>query len=257
MNFQQVRIPLGTGESLVADWLPSKAGDAGRVTVFVHGLASDRQGEKARYFMERFAERGWGFLAMDLRSHGDTGGPLRDLTLSRSLEDLSASLTWLAGQRGTEAPPPVLMGSSMGGAIIAWHHLRHPRASGPLIMIAPALSFPSRLFWDLTPEELRQWRETGVRAFPSDWTPLELGFSLAEDAANYPMATLLRSYSAPTLIFHGMKDTSVSWRGSQSFLEDCPCPALDLVLIKAGDHRMTAHKALIFETLWQWLADQG
>ena len=254
MTLATVRISLKSGDQLVADWLPPAPGGPGRVAVFVHGLASDRGGEKSLYLRERFGERGWGFLAMDLRGHGETGGSLRDLTLTRSLEDLSACLDWLAGQRAAAAAPPVLIGSSMGGAIIAWHHVAHPRASGPLVMMAPALSFPSRLFWQLTPEELQRWRETGVHRFPSDWTTLELGFGLAEDAANYPAQTLLRGYAAPTLIFHGMKDTTVPWRGSQSFLEDCPCPSLDLFLLKEGDHRLTAHKALMFETLWHWLA---
>ena len=250
---QAGRVP-AQGESLVADWLPPKPGGSGRVAVFVHGLASDRQGEKALYFRERFAEKGWGFLAMDLRSHGDTGGSLKELTLTRSIEDLSASLNWLSAQREPRAAPPVLIGSSMGGAVIAWHHMANPQASGPLVMLAPALTFPSRLLWDLTPEQLQRWRETGVHRLPSDWTSLEMGFCLAEDATNYEAHTLLRGYAAHTLIFQGMKDTAVPWRGSQSFVEDCHCPHLDLVLLKEGDHRLTAHKAFIFETMWHWLA---
>jgi pimeloyl-ACP methyl ester carboxylesterase len=247
------RIPLPGGASLAADWLPPRPGSGGRCAVFVHGLGSNRRGEKALHFAERFAAQGWGFLSLDLRGHGDSDGALRDLTMTGMLEDLAATLDWLRAQQ-PDGGPPVLIGSSMGGAVAAWHALAHPRETGCLALIAPSLQFPGRLGWQLGPAAMEEWKRTGLRRFESDWIDLEIGFGLMEDALNYDPQKLLLALATPTLIFHGMRDTAVDWRISLGFLEDCRYPHLELVLLKDGDHRLTDRKALLFETLWAWLA---
>lgn len=247
------RIVVADGQAIVVDWTPPAPGGSGRTAVFVHGLGSHRRGEKATSFGERFAGRGWGYLAVDLRGHGESEGAMRDLTLSRCLADLRAALDWLPAGRER----PVLIGSSMGAAVVAWHQVAQPRTAGPVVLIAPALTFPGRYFWQLGPADLEAWRNEGVRRFTSEWIDLEIGFSLVEDAAQYEPQRLLQAYAAPTLIFHGMRDTSVSWRGTLTFVEDCPNPNLRLVLIKEGDHRLTDHKAFLFETIWAWLEEQG
>ena len=103
---------------------------------------------------------------------------------------------------------------------------------------------------------MEEWRKAGVRRFESDWIDREIGFSLMEDALNYDPQKLLHGYAAPTLIFHGMRDTAVDWRTSLTFAEDCAFPHLQLVLVKSGDHRLTEHKELLFDTLWAWLGHQ-
>ncbi|MEE8434794.1 MAG: alpha/beta fold hydrolase [bacterium] len=244
-------LSLGEGESVLLDWTPPAAPD-GPWAVFVHGLGSNRRGDKALYFTQRFAANGWGFMTVDLRGHGDSGGGMHGLTLSRCLADLAAALDWVRGQI-PGAPPPVLIGSSMGGAVAAWQHIAHPKETGPLVFIAPSLQFPGSLAWKLGPAALEAWRREGARVFESDWIRLEIGFSMMEDALDYDPQRLLKGFAAPALIFHGMKDDAVDWRSSLTFVEDCPYPRLELVLLKHGDHRLTDHKAFMFDTLWCWL----
>jgi alpha-beta hydrolase superfamily lysophospholipase len=248
------RIPVADGEAVAVDWTPPRE-PGGPAAVVVHGLGSHRRGDKALHFAERFAAQGWGFLALDLRGHGDSDGALRDLTLTRMLADLRAALDWLAAQGA--GPRPVLIGSSMGGAVIAWHALEHPRDVGPLAMIAPSLQFPGRLAWQLGPAAMEDWKRTGVRRFESEWIDLQIGFGLMEDALNYDPQKLLAGFQSPTLILHGMKDSAVDWRTSLGFLEDCRYPHLELLLIKGGDHRLTEHKAFLFDAMWAWLRRAG
>lgn len=261
MSKETHRIPVAAGESIALDWYPPAAPVApdGRCAVFVHGLGSRRDGEKALHFAERFAAQGWGFLAPDLRGHGDSDGTLRDLTLTRMLADLQAALAWLRERHpaGAGAMPPLLIGSSMGGAVVAWHHLAHPRETGPLVLIAPSLQFPGRLAWQIGPAALEDWKRTGLRRFASEWIDLELGFGLMDDALDYDPQKLLVGYQAPTLILHGMKDTAVDWRVSLGFVEDCRYPHLELLLLKSGDHRLTDHKAFLFDAMWAWLQRGG
>ena len=244
------RLQISEDAAIVLDWTPPAITPA-RSAVFIHGLASNRQGEKATAFREGFASRGWGFLSVDLRGHGDAGGSIQDLTLSQCLEDMAAALDWLVERGGGEKP--VLIGSSMGGAVAAWRHLAHPRETGPLVLIAPSLQFPGRMAWQLGPAAMEEWKTTGLRRFESDWIDLEIGFGLIDDGINYDPQKLLRGHAAPTLIFHGMKDDAVPWRTSSTFQEDCPYPQIDLVLLKDGDHRLSEHKEFLFDTMWAWL----
>jgi uncharacterized protein len=248
------RIPVEGGEGIVVDWYAPAAPDA-RSAVFVHGLGSHRRGEKATWFAERFGEQGWGYLTLDLRGHGDSDGTLRELTLTRMLADLRVALAWLAAQGG--GARPLLIGSSMGGAVVAWHHIAHPRDTGALVMIAPSLQFPARLAWQFGPAAMEEWRRSGVRHWESEWLDMDIGYGLMEDALNYDPQKLLVGYQAPTLILHGMKDDAVDWRTSLGFVEDCRYPHLELLLLKDGDHRLTEQKAFLFDALWAWLARSG
>ena len=261
----EVRLP--SGEALVFDWTPPAAGRA--VAVFVHGLGSHRRGDKALHFAERFAWIGWGFLALDLRGHGESGGSIEQLSLSRCLEDLHAALGWLAAQPSGPQPaappaaPPaepwtarLLIGSSMGGAVAAWYQVRHPEPGRHVALIAPSLRFPAR-FAELPAPELAEWQRSGFRRFASEWIDLRLGYGLVADAARYPYAELLARYVAPTLVLHGLQDVAVPWRESVDFLERAACPDVDVVLVKQGDHRLTAHKGYLFDVIAAWLRQRG
>jgi hypothetical protein len=246
------RIGLPGGEHLVLDWTPPAPGGTA-AALFVHGLGSHRRGDKALHFAERFAALGWGFLALDLRGHGESGGGMRGLSLSRCLEDVSAALAWLP----RPAAPRLLIGSSMGAAVVAWHRLLHPLPDGLSAFIAPSLAFPQRWAEELPPGELAAWQRAGVRRFRSEWIDLEIGWGLMEDARRYDAARLAREYATPTLILHGMQDVAVDWRASVRFLETCPCAELQLLLIKSGDHRLTEQRAYLFDALVAWLRERG
>ena len=243
-------LPLPSGESLVFDWTPP--GSTGRTAVFVHGLGSNRRGDKAEHFAERFADLGWGFLALDLRGHGESGGGMEQLTLSRCLEDLHAVLAWLPDPRSVG----LMIGSSMGGAVTAWYQARHPAAGRCIALIAPAFRFPAR-FAELPAAEMAEWRRSGVRRFLSEWIDLKIGYSLVEDSTQYTFDELLRTYAAPTLILHGMQDVAVPWQDSVSFIERAACPNIHLLLIKEGDHRLTRQKAYLFDSMTDWLREHG
>ncbi len=243
-------------ESIAVDWYaPERAagGEDLATAVFVHGLGSNRRGEKALQFAQGFTARGWGFLALDLRGHGDSDGSMRALTLTRCLEDVRAALAWLPEQ----ARPRLLIGSSMGGAVVAWHSVLHPRPGLRVALVAPSLGFPEALAERLAPAEREAWRREGVFRQRSEWIDLELGYGLIADAAGYPAERLRREYAVPTLIFHGMQDTAVDWEASLRWVRESPWPDWQLVLIKGGDHRLNTYKATLFDTLWAWLAAGG
>lgn len=238
---------------IALDWTEPGENIGNRVAVFVHGFASNRQGEKASFFAERFQSMGWHFLSLDMRGHGDSSGGMEDITLTRCVADLAAALDWLPA----ELAQPLLIPSSMGGAVAAWYHILNPGRVGAMACIAPSFSFPHQLQTELTKEEMNAWRETGLRRIQNEWLDVQIGYGLMEDAAKFDPRRLRKSYDVPTLIFHGMRDDAVPWRESREFLEDCPCHTLDLLLIKEGDHRLTEFKTYMFETMLAWVNRLG
>jgi pimeloyl-ACP methyl ester carboxylesterase len=142
------RVPVSAGQSIVLDWIAPR--EASPVALFLHGFGSHRRGEKALYFAERFAERGWGYLAFDFRGHGESDGAMRELTLTGLLEDLAAVLAWLPAGGAAR----LLIGSSMGAAVAAWHLAGDPGAASGLAMIGPSLRFPAGMAAALLPGEL-------------------------------------------------------------------------------------------------------
>jgi pimeloyl-ACP methyl ester carboxylesterase len=244
------RVPVSRGQTIALDWT-APAGDA-PVAVFIHGFGSNRRGEKSLYFAERFAQAGWGYLAFDFRGHGESDGRLRELTLTGLLEDLGSALAWLEARLPGHHVQKLLVASSMGASVAAWHLLAHPGAARGLAMIGPSLRFPAGMAASLAPEELAAWRAEGVRRVRNKWLDVELGYGLVEDSAQYAAARLMRAHDTPALILHGMADEAVPWKQSLEFMETCACPGLRLVLIKDGDHRLTRHKPFLYETIRAW-----
>jgi alpha-beta hydrolase superfamily lysophospholipase len=236
---------------VAVDWYPGRRGAP--AAVFVPGLGSNKRGEKALYFAERFNAHGWSFLALDLRGQGSSDGSTRGLTMTRMLTDLEAALKWL--DRRCTCTNAVLIGVSMGAAVSAWLAALQPMRIGSVVMIAPSLRFPSAAAV-LDRSALDRWRKTGVRRIRNKWIDLEIGYGFVKDARQYAPRLLHKRYQAPTLILHGMADEVVPWRVSAEFAENCRGRDIQLFLFKDGDHRLTAQKELLFGVMWAWLPQQ-
>jgi alpha-beta hydrolase superfamily lysophospholipase len=253
MNRETVRLPVQDGQSVAVDWYPARPGAP--VAFFVPGLGSNRRGEKARYFAERFNACDWAFAAVDLRGHGDSDGSIRDLTMTGLLADVAVVAGWLNG-RGACGGIDVLIGSSMGACAGAWHAVLGEPKPRAVVMIAPSLGFPAAAVNALSRAELETWRRTGLRRWRNEWIDIEIGWGFVADAARFDMTRLCADYQVPTLILHGMRDEIVAAARSVEFAARCAAPVADVVLVKAGDHRLTDQKRLLFDVLWAWLSSQ-
>ena len=244
------RLAVGPGEEIVVDWYLPEANPPLGAAVFIHGFASDRKGEKALFFAETLTRIGWAFAAVDLRSHGEASGNLETLTISRCVEDISVLMDWMPISMTT---PMVLIGSSMGGAVSAWYTVRHPGQVNAVAWIAPSLTFPNSLVSEIPAGQLSAWKDAGQMRYRNEWLDVTLGYDLVTDGQTYDYRELLAAYRLPTLIFHGIQDDAVPWQASVDFVKNCPNKAIDLVVIKQGDHRLTDHKGFLGKALVAWI----
>jgi pimeloyl-ACP methyl ester carboxylesterase len=213
------------------------------VVVYVHGFASHQRGEKALYFGERFLARGDAYLTFDLRSHGASSGAMADLTVTRALADVEAMLAW-ARQRFTRI---AVIGSSLGGQLAAWAAARDPKRIMANLLIAPAFCFYENRARDLGPDGVARLRAEGQIVVRNEWVTTTVGRNLLDDAEGYGFDRLLVGYRTPTLILHGTEDATVPLAASVEFAARSSARPLELVAVAGGDHRLSDHKAVLFD----------
>jgi pimeloyl-ACP methyl ester carboxylesterase len=221
--------------------------------MYVHGFASSQRGEKAAYFLERFVARGDAYLTFDLRGHGASSGTMAELTVTRALADVETMLAW-ARERFTRV---VVIGSSFGGQLAAWAAARDPNVIAANLLIAPAFAFYENRARDLGPEGEARLRAEGYAIVRNEWVTTTIGRELVDDAAGYGLDRLLPLYRTPTLILHGTEDTTVPLAGSVEFVRRSAARPLELVVIAGGDHRLTSHKAVLFDHMVGFLGRRG
>ena len=105
--------------------------------LFVHGGYCDAWCWDA-YFLPWFAQRGYSAHALSLRGHGESGG--RDMLWVAGLDDYAADVERVAA---THRTPPILVGHSMGAAIVERLVATRPvRAAALLAPLPPAGLLP-------------------------------------------------------------------------------------------------------------------
>jgi alpha-beta hydrolase superfamily lysophospholipase len=233
-----ITIPVGTG-NLQGDYVAGTTHPS-FVVLWVHGFGSHRGGEKALAVREECVRRGWSFAAFDFRGHGTSSGTMPELRASRLQEDLSAIRTWLKDT--CQHTQLGIVASSMGGFASAWSVVRNPEQVVGCVFIAPAFDFLERRWNHLSEAEKLEWKRTNRLSVKTEWVETELEYGITEELDQYRFADLMHAWKTPTLIVHGAADNVIPDSDSLLFLHKTKYSDIELQLLKAGDHRLTAFK---------------
>lgn len=227
---------------------PPESGDF--CFLYLHGFGSVQTGEKADFFRQRALEGGFAFCSFDFQGHGQSGGTMQGLTLTRNLQDV-ARVHAFVRERGYGRV--CLLGSSMGGGTALWYSALHPEEVVAGLHIAPALQLERGLTAWAGPERCRIWQETGTIHFENDLVSCELGWELIEDLRRYALEDLLQRYRTPALLLQGRLDSSVPWKDVADFATRCAYPGIELHLFGDGDHRLTDRKHRLWQLMLEFL----
>jgi uncharacterized protein len=219
------------------------------VVLYLHGFGSSQAGEKAELFRARALAAGWAFCSFDFRGHGASKGRLRDLTMTRNLEDVAAVRAWLA-ERGQGRI--ALFGSSMGGAAALWHAALAPAGLVAVAGLAPAVGMTAGMERWAGAERLARWRREGSIPFANELVASALDWGLMEDLARYPPARLAALHRVPARLFQGQRDATVDWRDVADFAARARPGSVDLRLFADGDHRLLDRKELLWRESAAW-----
>ena len=210
--------------------------DPGRTPciVFVHGLMSHMEGEKARFLSRHARAQGWDYLRLDLSGHGRSEGAFEDCTIGQWRDDVLLAL-------GRLAPGPViLVGSSIGGWIALLAALAQPGRVAGLLLIAPAPDMTRRVAASLPQEARDLLRRDGVWRRPSRYgEPIPITRRMLEDGERLCLLDAPIALSCPVRILHGQHDPDVPWRGSLQLAERLQSTDVQTLLLKHGDHRLS------------------
>ncbi len=230
-----IRMPIGGEPSSHLSLHLAAAVDMDLVVLYMHGFASSQSGSKAAFFRRRFLGLGLSFCCFDFQGHGDSGGTMRDLTLTRNLADARRVHAYLRNQGYRRV---LLFGSSMGAASALWYAALHPEGVAATVSISPALEIERSLLARAGAEGTERWRRDGSLVLQHPLGPQELGWRLIEDLRTYDLLRLKSSYAAPALIFQGKHDDSVDWMTAVDFATGCAYEGIELLLMADGDHRL-------------------
>lgn len=216
--------------------------------VFIHGLRSHCDGEKARALSRMAGYRGYPWLRFDQYGCGRSDGDFRRFTVSGAVADTGRLLTAAGHDRF------ILVGSSLGALIAVRLASAAPAHIAGLVLLAPALRFTDRFIhaW-LGRQELETWRQRGYRWFPDlyDGPVYRLDYAFCADALRHPRPP--QRLDCPVRVIHGSRDELLPPADSEKWLTELDCPSADLEIIDGGDHRLSRWSDVIVrgtEKLW-------
>lgn len=204
----------------------------GPTLVFLPGYMSDMAGGKAIALFAEAMELGRACLLLDYSGCGESSGDFAEGTLSRWRDEVLALI------EARVSGPVLLVGSSMGG----WLMLLVGEALGErlagLIGIASAPDFTR---WGRS-EEDRARLAGGEAVFdPNPYgpepTPMHPGF-FADGETNLRLEREI-AITCPVRLLHGQRDADVPWEISLRLAEALRSDAIQVTLIKDGDHRLS------------------
>jgi hypothetical protein len=209
------------------------------VIIYLHGFASSAQSTKARYLVERLREHD-----VILRCPDFNEPDFATLTVTRMLDHLERELNAAAPDGVT------LIGSSLGGSLAILAAARFAGRVERLVLLAPAVMFAKPGDPFMPPERVDEWRRKGSLPFfhYADNRERPLNFAFYEDSLRYdPFET---RFTQPTLVFQGLRDSSVDPRTVERFARDRPNVTLALL---DDDHQMVASLPRIWNDMQPFL----
>jgi len=205
--------------------LPAGVPVAALSSLYLHGFASSAASTKAAYFAERLHAHGRTLVCPDLNEPD-----FASMTMTRMLERVAREID-------ADSAPATLIGSSLGGTLAILAAAQLGARVARLVLLAPAVMFAKPGHHLLPPERVEEWRRRGTMPFFHYGYGAErpLDFSFYEDSQRYDPFTAV--FSQPTLIFQGLRDTSVDCRTVEEFALRRPNITLSLL---EDDHQLIA-----------------
>lgn len=204
--------------------------------VFIHGLRSDMNGNKALAIEAHCRETGRAFVCFDLSGHGQDAHRFEEGTIGAWTKDVIAVLDEL-----TEGPQ-ILVGSSLGGWLMLLAALARPERIAGLMGLAAAPDFTEDLIYSAF-SETQRWALTGQGKVLIDDCygdqPYAITHRLIEEGRHHLLLRGPIDISCPTVLIQGQRDEDVPWQTALTLAEKLSSEQVRVVLHKSGTHRLS------------------
>lgn len=233
------------GRRIAFRYLPGQ----GPTLLFLPGYMSDMQGGKATALFDWAQREGRACLLFDYSGCGQSagnrpGGDFADGTLSRWTEEALAIIA------ANNINRIVLIGSSMGGWLMLLIGLRLGDRLAGMIGIAAAPDFTE---WGQSEGDKQRLADGETiydeNPYGPDPTPMHPGFW--QDGQEQRLLGGDIAIRCPVRLLHGQRDADVPWDISMRLAQALRSDAVQVTLIKDGDHRLSRPQdiALLLRTV--------
>ncbi|RYD49935.1 MAG: alpha/beta hydrolase [Sphingomonadales bacterium] len=208
----------------------------GPTVIFLCGYGSDMEGSKALHLEDWANARGQAFLRFDYAGCGESEGNFEDETLATWRDDAVRMIDSVDG-------PVVLVGSSMGGWVMLLAAKERPDRAVGLVGIAAAPDFTD---WGFTMEQKMKLLQEGRLEQPSQYSDQPRVTTRAFWASGEANRMMVRpiEFTGPVRLLQGQKDPDVPWQRAGVLAELFRSDAVQTVLVKDGDHRLSRDQDL-------------
>jgi len=215
--------------------------------MFLHGLHSDRSGDKAQALDAWAAARGRAFLRFDCSGHGESSSTYAETSVADWYADARAVLLGLA------EGPQVLVGSSMGGWLALLLAREFPEKVAGLVTIAAAADFTEDGYWASLNEEQRgQLMAQGyLDLHHGGPVPYRISRKFIVDGRDHFVLRDPLPLPMPTRLLQGSEDRAVPPDWAVKLFHHASGPDIRLTMVKGAEHRFSTPEniALILATL--------
>ena len=202
--------------------------------IFIHGLNSDMNGNKA-LTVERYARKNkLNFIRFDCRGHGKSEGKFEEFTMSDWRKDLLDIIDNLA--RG----PQILIGSSMGGWLMMLAAKARPQRIKGMIGLAAAPDFGKDLYNALNKKNKKEINTKGITKYMSYGFPFYLTKKFFIEAEKNRVLKKQFRYTKPLVLIHGLKDDVVKEDVPRQILKKVTGKNVNIIYLKESDHRLSS-----------------
>ncbi len=210
--------------------------------VFLHGFASDIDGEKPKKFLNFSVKKKLGFLALEYFGHGRSSGEFTKGNISKWSNDAKITIKKIVKKNEF-----ILIGSSMGGWISMIMHRYFSSQIKGFLGIGSAPEFLTRIMWKKFPKKIKnEILKKGVSKIKNGEYEYLITKQLILDgkkAKNKVLNKKLKNITPVTMV-HGQKDEVVPVKYSRMVLKTFPKAQKKILVIKNGDHSLSSKKNL-------------
>ena len=201
--------------------------------IFIHGLNSDMMGKKARSIEKYAKKNNLNFVRFDCRGHGKSFGNFENFTISDWKEDLLNIIDNLT--KG----PQILIGSSMGGWLMALAAKYRQKKIAGLIGLAATADFGNDLYKSLSIKNKKDIRIKGYTNYKSYGFSYILTKKFFTEAKKNNILNKTIRFNKPVILIHGLKDNIVDKEMPNKLSNFFKSQNQQIFFLKSSNHQLS------------------
>ena len=208
--------------------------------VFLHGFMSDIEGEKPKTFFKYAKKNKLGFLALEYSGHGKSSGKFTNGNISKWSSNVKVCIKKIVKKNNF-----ILIGSSMGSWISLNQFKYFKNQIQGFLGIGSAPEFLENLMWKKFTKKIKnEIIKKGIYKLKHGNYEYPITYQLIKDGKKNKVLNKKITSKINVTLIHGMKDEVVPVSYSRKILKIFPNANKKLIIIKRGDHSLSAKQNL-------------